>query len=187
MATEAQMRANTANAQRSTGPRTDQGKAKSAMNAIHHGMCVAATVLLPEEDPELLMAMTVEMTRDLDPQGPMERMLVDRIITAAWRLRRAHIVECGIFERTDNVYDPGNGAKTFTQFLRRKFESACKSADALGKLSRYESAIERSLHRALSELRRLQDARGTGPAEKNLQNEPNSVVTVEDAGNSGAD
>jgi hypothetical protein len=189
MATEAQMRANAANAQHSTGPRTEEGKEASAQNALRHGMR-AASILLPEEDPALLAELHAELLRDLRPVGSMQNLLFDRMVAAAWRLRRAHLIERGILERTAERYDPGDHAKTFTQQLRRKFQTACQSADALGKLSRYESTIERSLHRTMAELRRVQDATDTreaAPAGTIAPNEPNFAASDNAAGSSGAD
>ena len=187
MASEAQVRANAANAQQSTGPRTEDGKAAASMNALKHGLRTTA-VLLPEEDAESLAALHEELRQDLRPNGPMEALLFDRIVSAAWRLRRAYLVERGVFERVKGTYDPADTQPTFTQQLRRKFQYACESADALGKLSRYENSIERGMHRSLVELRRLQASRaGEGPAEKKLPNEPNSVVSPGAAGGSAAD
>jgi hypothetical protein len=82
MATEAQIRANTANAQRATGPRTEEGKEASAQNALQHGMR-AASILLPEEDPALLAELHAELLRDLRPVGSMQNLLFDRIVVAA--------------------------------------------------------------------------------------------------------
>ena len=185
MATEAQMRANADNARRSTGPRTEAGQAAASRNALRHGLR-SAGVLLPEEEPESLAALHATLRADLQPQGPMEEVLFERIVAAEWRLRRALLVECGIFERSEHGYDTGDNQKTFTQQLRHKFKNACESADALGKLSRYENAIERGMLRALGELRRLQDARRekAAPEEKILPNEPNSVASADvDSGN----
>jgi hypothetical protein len=50
MTTEAQVRRNIQNAKHSIGPRTEEGKRKSRMNAIKHGLA-AQVVLLPEEKP----------------------------------------------------------------------------------------------------------------------------------------
>ena len=49
MASEAQIAANRANAQRSTGPRSEEGKARVAQNGLKHGLC-STRVLLPGED-----------------------------------------------------------------------------------------------------------------------------------------
>ena len=107
MATDAQQRANAQNAQRSTGPRTDDGMAAASRNALRHGLC-SAQALLPQEDDAPLAALHAALRGDLKPQGPMEELLFERIVAAEWRLRRAMLVECGIFERTDDRYDPGD-------------------------------------------------------------------------------
>ena len=141
-----------------------------------------AKVLLPDEDPAPLLVLYEQLRRDLEPQGAMEELFFDRIVAASWRLSRAHAVECGLFERALDPYGRMEQAPSFTQLLRRKFEKSCKSADALGKLSRYENSIERSLHRSLAELRRLQEIRREDAEsnEKKLPNEPNSAVSQDD-------
>ncbi len=75
MATEAQIRANRSNAQKSTGPRTPEGKAKSARNATKHGL-TAQHIVLSTEDQEVYDA-------------HREQMLAERIISLSWRLDRA--------------------------------------------------------------------------------------------------
>ena len=50
MSTEKQIAANRRNAARSTGPRTQSGKARSRFNALKHG-CRAKLPILPGEDP----------------------------------------------------------------------------------------------------------------------------------------
>ncbi len=124
MGSEPQVRANTDNAQRSTVPRTDEGKAVAARNALKHGLR-SAHYLLPEEDPAPLAALQDALRRDLSPSGPMEQLLCDRVVAAAWRLRRAYLVECGIYERVRGTFEPGDLATAFTQQLRRKFQDAC--------------------------------------------------------------
>lgn len=52
MATRKQIRANRKNARKSTGPKTEAGKAASSTNALSHGLAAAETVVLPEEEPE---------------------------------------------------------------------------------------------------------------------------------------
>jgi hypothetical protein len=50
MATPAQIAANQANAQKSTGPRSVEGKSVSRFNALKHGID-AASIVIPGEDP----------------------------------------------------------------------------------------------------------------------------------------
>src|SRR5688572_30835538 len=80
--------ANRANAGRSTGPRSVAGKARSAMNAVRHGLAAAPASLLPGEDPDDLAQLDAEMQADLRPRGAAERELVARVVSLSWRLRR---------------------------------------------------------------------------------------------------
>ena len=96
MASEAQIAANRLNAQKSTGPRTDAGKEASSRNSLKHTALARAVLVssqsLQESSTEF-SALCDEYHLALDPVGPLEEMLVDRIVTAVWRLRRARPVE----------------------------------------------------------------------------------------------
>ncbi|MDR3621366.1 MAG: hypothetical protein P4L85_18590, partial [Paludisphaera borealis] len=57
MATDAQLQANRANAKKSCGPKSDDGKARSRLNALKHGLCAkTVNLVLPHEDPAELEA-----------------------------------------------------------------------------------------------------------------------------------
>lgn len=73
MATPAQIDANRRNAQRSTGPRTAQGKAASSRNATTFGL-FSKHLLLPDEDPAELDAVRGGIFRRLQPVGMLERL-----------------------------------------------------------------------------------------------------------------
>ena len=66
MASPAQITANRANAQKSTGPRSVEGKSASRFNALQHGID-AASVVIPGEDPAAYDALAAEYRRDLRP------------------------------------------------------------------------------------------------------------------------
>jgi hypothetical protein len=88
----------------------------------------------------------------------MEHQLAERIAINAWRLRRAYRVESGLFERARSAWREGATEQTSEVdlvFLRL----STSNGDELGKLSRYEAAIERSLRRALLDLERRQTRR----------------------------
>ena len=71
MATAAQIAANQTNAQSSTGPRTEEGKARSAQNATKHGLTSRQFVIAPhqrEEFDELQSSLLAELA----PQGAVE-------------------------------------------------------------------------------------------------------------------
>ena len=96
--TPKQLAANRRNAQKSTGPRTPKGRAVSRMNALKHGILskqVLVQGLVLQESGEELEALHRRFWEDLQPVGVMEEMLVDQIVTAHWRLRRALTAESG--------------------------------------------------------------------------------------------
>jgi hypothetical protein len=93
-----QLTANQNNAQKSTGPKTPEGRAISKMNAFKHGI-LSKEVLVRgfkiKESNRELSALHERFWQELNPVGPMEEMLVDQIVTTHWRLRRALKAESG--------------------------------------------------------------------------------------------
>src|SRR5918992_252030 len=98
MSSDKKAQANRQNALKSTGPRTPEGKAAVRFNALRHGMR-SEEILLPGEDEEILKELSEHLRAELQPGGELENLLVDRIISAYWRLRRVGRVETGIFAR----------------------------------------------------------------------------------------
>ena len=92
-----QIAANRANAHRSTGPITEEGKQRSRCNAVRHGL-TAETVIGALEDAEDYKAFEAAITADYDAQSAVERELVLRLASLLWRLRRATTMETGLFE-----------------------------------------------------------------------------------------
>jgi hypothetical protein len=88
--------ANQANARRSTGPKTPEGKAVIRLNALRHGL-LARDVVLPGEDADAFEDLWNRVRADLSPVGPIEELLVDRVVNAMWRLRRLARAETALF------------------------------------------------------------------------------------------
>jgi hypothetical protein len=84
---EKQMQANKANAARSTGPRTAEGKAKSSLNAVTYGL-FADTAVLPGEDAEEFEALASLIAEDHRPKTIMEQVLLGRFASITWKLQR---------------------------------------------------------------------------------------------------
>jgi hypothetical protein len=151
MTTTKQRTANRRNARKSTGPKTPEGKAVVALNAMKHGL-LSREVLLPDEDEATLVELGKRLRAHLQPMGALEVLFVDRIVTVAWRLRRLLAAETSLFQ--EYRHDAASG-KTVSlgNALRRDH------GDRFTKLFRYETTLERALYRALHELQRLQAAR----------------------------
>ncbi|MDR3406520.1 MAG: hypothetical protein P4L99_28810 [Chthoniobacter sp.] len=95
---EKQIAANRRNALKSTGPRSPKGRAASRRNALKHGILSKQVLVqgqLFRESEGELKALHRRFWEDLQPAGPVEEMLVDQIVTAHWRLRRALKAESG--------------------------------------------------------------------------------------------
>src|SRR4051794_17161673 len=91
-----QITANRANAQKSTGPKTLEGRAASRMNALKHGLLSQEVLICGphrQESETEFFALHDRFRNELQPMGPMELMLVDQIVTTHWRLRRVLAAE----------------------------------------------------------------------------------------------
>ena len=139
MATVPQIVANQANATHSTGPKTVEGKARSAANALAHGLTARELHLTDDERPAF-EEMRSEFELQFCPRGMAEQHLFDQFILAAWNLRRAAALSASINPLDD------------------------KQAAAFHRVELYQRRIERSYYRSMAELRALQTERLTRDA-----------------------
>ena len=151
MASEAQIAANRRNAEKSTGPRTEEGKAKVARNALSHGLRAEKVVTFDETGGDF-QAFLAEQRAALEPADAIEEQLVERIAFCAWRLRRIYRLEAHII---DSWHTPAS--------LDEEDWGTEESLDAnpyeISTLARYESAVDRALNRAYVMLERRQARR----------------------------
>src|SRR5258707_10106508 len=97
MATLKQFEANRRNAQKSTGPKTPEGKAAVSMNALCHGLR-ARTVVLPGENCEEFNQLCDDLEVEWHPQSRTEQFYVEQMAVSQWKLTRMEIGEVAIFE-----------------------------------------------------------------------------------------
>jgi len=166
MTSSRQVAANRANARKSTGPKTPAGKAVAARNATQHGILAAGLFATKSEDAGTLEAVRDATLAELAPVGPLEESLAGRVVSCLWRLRRVQAAEVGLFDFDraplfdfDFIGQEDAAERTETADAARGVNG---NRDALGLLTRYETALERSLYGALHELQRLQASRATG-------------------------
>jgi hypothetical protein len=157
MSTVAQIEANRLNAQASTGPVTDEGKARSSLNALSHGF-YSKHLLLPDEDPAELELLRSSLIDSYEPQDGAELLLVERILTCEWKTRRLEKLEIVTVQRgPDALVD-------------------------LERLSRIAQRLDNTLHKAIKALRELradkqkqhQREQQEEQPKPNLRNEANS-------------
>ena len=172
MSTKLQKDANRENAKKSTGPKTKEGKETSSKNATTHGLTAHYDVIRTEsqEDFDLYRH---EMIDEMDPIGPMQHRLAERIVSLSWRLRRAEQLHNqtidAMLEYKGSDHDLALGHRATEDFAN------CRVLD---KLIMYERRIENSLYKTMRELKKLKNEKTQNkpnpPIHPKMQNEPNS-------------
>jgi hypothetical protein len=164
MISDKQLAANRLNAQRSTGPRSAEGKTATRFNALKHGMDAASTVI-PGEDPAELEALIASYHDQFQPANPAEAYFVDTLAQSDWNKRRLLRIQAQLFR----ALIPEGEAPVD---LAAAWQKDAVSGNALQKVFRQIAAIERSYLRGLAELRRLKEERQSQPEEQEVQAEP---------------
>ena len=141
MATAAQALANHENAQHSTGPRTDEGKAKAALNATRHSLTARGLIVplgLETDFAELEEALRINLL----PVGGLEETIFARILECTWNLHRCRIAQARLFETaTDLFIDPLLDDQNEAKFAR---------------IDKYARQFENSMYKGMRELGKLQ-------------------------------
>jgi hypothetical protein len=159
MPTPAQYAANRLNAEKSHGPTTPQGRARSKMNALRHGL-TARVVVLPSEDMDAYNAFSKEIVDSLDPQTPVERQFAQTVADNQWRINRIRSIEDGMLGM--GHFEPAGDFDCPTPEIHSAMTAARAFRDdskSLINLSIYEQRLHRSMKESLRQLRELQTER----------------------------
>jgi hypothetical protein len=164
------------NGAESRGPKTPEGKARSAQNALRHGMRAQKYVVLPEEDADEFAALAAAMIAELAPVGALQTVLARRVAVAAWRLARADRLETELFqERGYSNASPGlalirdgNGTRSFETLLRYRGAAMAEFWRALRTLKalQAEQAAAQAMETGPALAARAQAAHARTPAER---------------------
>ncbi len=143
--TSARAEASRANGAKSRGPRTAEGKARSARNALKHGLSAKKHVLLPDDSRAEFKALEGALLEELRPAGALQTLLVHRLVAAAWRLARADRLEFGLLTGDGALESPG-----------RVLVRDGRAAGVFATLVRYRGGAQAEFFRTLNVLRALQ-------------------------------
>jgi hypothetical protein len=155
MATPAQIHANQQNAQKSTGPRSPEGKAASAQNAAKHGLASAFRVLQHEDQDEFGELLT-SLRDEHQPATEHQAFLVEQLAKTHWILARAQRLETLAFDQLAGAeLDPSDPDSAIIAKISET------NPNVLSTLQRYAQNAERSYYKAFREL----------AASKKIQNE----------------
>ncbi|QDC51257.1 hypothetical protein FIT74_04375 [Candidatus Methylopumilus universalis] len=125
MATEAQIKANQENAKKSTGPLTEEGKQRSSMNAMKHGI-FSTIPLLPGENLEQFKLLEEEIIKAYQPMDAMECLLVQRLYLTCMRQIRLREAEAAKLEIS---MMPEVMCKTVTQLFEHNSDKRFTAED----------------------------------------------------------
>ena len=148
MSTEKQIAANRANAQKSTGPTTEAGKAASSQNAAKHNLTSKYLIIIPGQE-DAFAQLESGLRDKLKPAGPLEEVIYKRIVECAWNMERCRMAELEVLQESratgDSLAEPGY-------------------QDRYDRIRRYARESENSMYKAMRELGKLQ-------AEQQFRNE----------------
>ena len=149
------------NARHSTGPITFEGKRRSCLNALRHGL-TGQIVVMPAEDLEAYQAHVQAFVTEYQPQGATETQLVQSLADAAWRLNRVSALETNLLTH-DIIYDDFPNHES-THEMREAIAIAAaldRHTKALANLSIHGQRLSRQFERTLALLQKLQHDRRT--------------------------
>ena len=171
MTSNKQLKANRYNSTKSTGPRSQAGKARSRLNSRRHGL-TAKTLIIVGENAEDFDQLRAELFEEYDPRSALQIELVERLSGILWRLRRVPIFEAAILgalhaqadeeklwsemgnhsdeEEDEEKADRGASVHLGVAFMKDGWN------DALGKLARHEITLMNAFAKTLQTLLLLQ-------------------------------
>ena len=150
---------NKANAQKSTGPRTDAGKQRSKLNALRHGL-TGHTIVLPTEDHAAYQRHAQGLFDHFQPTGALEQQLVQTLADTSWRLNRVAALETNLFSlgitenenRVPSNHPEAEAALAMALTFR-------ENVHAFTNLGIYGQRLARQFEHTLAQLREIQAER----------------------------
>jgi hypothetical protein len=151
------------NARHATGPRTEQGKRHSSLNALKHGAYSRKTTILPGEDPRAFEELARWHAATYRPRGPVEASLLHQMTNALWRLERLGPAETSLvsiqMQRMEILFD----AEDIPEDPQHRFAVAlselAKQNEGVTHITREERRLLRQYGNLKAELLDLQQRR----------------------------
>jgi hypothetical protein len=188
---EKQRAANCANAAKSTGPKTPEGKSRSSQNAVKHGFTASTFAVVRLEDLQEIANLKADLVSVYEPANSQELFALERMALAQQSILRAARLEAGLFttcmndalDGHDHMFRPmnkelaGDGDIEITRAQNRNycfadgFEVQARKSNIWSLFLRYQAQAERQYRRALEDFDRLKALRHEFPIQA-IPNEP---------------
>lgn len=147
--TAAKIAANRANASKSTGP---NDTSRTRFNGLAHGLTSKQTVVHGESQAEYEEFQS-RLSAELKPQSATESVLVERVIAAAWRLKRFSRVENAFFNNRIDAILEANPESDPDSALATLFTDPAEML-RMRLFLRYQTAVQREYDQAYKEFRK---------------------------------
>jgi hypothetical protein len=183
--------ANRANAARSTGPRSPEGKARSAQNARKHGFTASTFAVVRLEDLDEVARLRQDAIAVYQPVNSQELFAVERIALAQQALLRVERLHTGLCTTFLNEAFDGNGrplmgitdalvnhdneitkAQNRNYLFAEGFHRLNKYSNSFTLFLRYQAQSERLYRRAIEEFDRIKGRRHELPNEPEIDAQP---------------
>jgi len=160
-----QLVANLANAQHSTGPKTEKGKHRTRLNAYRHGL-TGQICLLTADEQQAFDQHCTGIRESLEPVGALELDLAQSIAEDRWRLKRARAIETGIFALSQlgqlgalATSDRDDPAQLPIDEALSQARTWVAQGENFQLLALYEQRIHRAIEKNMAQLRTLRAER----------------------------
>ncbi|MBZ5584216.1 MAG: hypothetical protein LAQ30_18780 [Acidobacteriia bacterium] len=188
--------ANRANAARSTGPRTPEGKARSSQNARKHGFCAASLAVIRLEELDAVARLKADLVAAYQPVNSQELFAIERIALAQQALLRSATLETGLLTACLNetlLRDAGlpcavadeltldievTKAQNRALALAVGLQHAVRRSNSFALFLRYQAQAERLYRRAVEEFDRLRALHTELPNEPIIEPEPQQTAPL---------
>lgn len=158
------------NGRKGRGPRTPEGKRRSARNALKHGLTAQAFALLPGEDARAYQELLDGLARRYRPKDELAAHLVQRLASVMWRQQRADRLEAEVLTQLEQRHD--------SSYIGGYVPSSPHAWDAarFSAVQRQQARLERTFFKLLDELDRL-----TPADEEEWSNDPEKAAPADPA------
>ena len=183
----AQIEASRRNGAKSRGPVTPEGRRRSAMNAMKHGLTADSFTLAPEEDEEGFAELVARLEARFAPSDEVAAHLVQRLASVMWRQYRGDRIEAEVLaqreRRHDSAFADGYVPRSPLAWDAARFNA----------VQRYQARLDRMLFRLLEALENHSAQEPAGAPEEagmveqeKFPNEPESdALAADPAANEG--
>jgi hypothetical protein len=180
---ERRLAANRANAARSTGPRTPEGKSRSARNARKHGLTASKFAVVELDEVDSLEQLRAGAIAFYQPVNSHEAFAVERIALAQQAFLRCAQLEAGLFSAAMNepIATGESDDQNPSLLLALGFERQCLTSGGWKLFLRYQTQTERLYRRAIEGFERLKELRGELPNEPIGALQPQQIKADESA------